>query len=624
MSTCGCHTPTEQPAATAFVRPRFFAGQLLTEDDLEALSGYVTAKSRLHNRHLFGAGVVCGLQVTCDPCGGGTVRVAPGYALDCCGNDIVVDCATTLDVNALIRDLRMRSLGADCGDPGGAGTTGGTESAEPGRRPPTTRHYCLYVRFAEETTDPVAPYATDEPCGHQACEPTRIREGHRFLLRCREPEPPIDDLVARLVACLPGYGDRRTDADLGRVALYAPAMTQAAAVGDAPVEFTVETDLKRLVTRLDTLKATVADLDKAGTSPAGDQARELADDVRAVAATVTRFDLQDEATRKKLVDEHATELGRLGEARTAVADAAARLQPVVDATWPDRFDREAALATLAQAIQVGGDNTGALGRAEVLMLAQGLPWSTGAQAALRDGAAGLKEWLLDRLDAADGLTDCELRDVVANLPMPSTAEQELTQRGLGDTGAVGDRLIEALRRYFVDCVCAALNPPCLPCADADVLLACVEVRDCDVVRICNTARQFVVSGAAVRYWLPLERLGRLVEQWCCAPPRRPARPAPGSGSGGTSSPVQLAVTAHVFEPAPPRELPEQILGALAALGLRIPGLGRLSEADRMRTLDAQVAGLAERFGITRGQLTAARGLITKLSARVSKLEGDGP
>jgi hypothetical protein len=88
MSTCGCHTSTEQPAATAFVRPRFFAGQLLTEDDLEALSGYVTAKSRLHNRHLFGAGVVCGLQVTCDPCGGGTVRVAPGYALDCCGNDI--------------------------------------------------------------------------------------------------------------------------------------------------------------------------------------------------------------------------------------------------------------------------------------------------------------------------------------------------------------------------------------------------------------------------------------------------------------------------------------------------------------------------------------------------------
>ena len=56
--------------ATVFVRPRFFAGQLLTEDDLTALTDYMTAKDRLHNRHLFGAGVVCGLWVSCDPWGG--------------------------------------------------------------------------------------------------------------------------------------------------------------------------------------------------------------------------------------------------------------------------------------------------------------------------------------------------------------------------------------------------------------------------------------------------------------------------------------------------------------------------------------------------------------------------
>ena len=100
-----------------FVRPNFFAGQLLTEDDLQALTGYVTGKDRLHNRLLFGPGVVCGLDVACDPCGGGTVTVRPGYALDCCGNDIVVGCPERVDVNALVHDLRVRSLGADCGDP---------------------------------------------------------------------------------------------------------------------------------------------------------------------------------------------------------------------------------------------------------------------------------------------------------------------------------------------------------------------------------------------------------------------------------------------------------------------------------------------------------------------------
>ena len=104
-------------------RPRFFAGQLLTEDDLEALTAYVTAKNRLHARYLAGSGVVCGLEVACQPCGGGTIRVQPGYALDCCGRDIVVACPVDLDVNAMIRDLRLSQLGTDCGDPCPPATT---------------------------------------------------------------------------------------------------------------------------------------------------------------------------------------------------------------------------------------------------------------------------------------------------------------------------------------------------------------------------------------------------------------------------------------------------------------------------------------------------------------------
>src|SRR5690242_3026460 len=51
-------------------RPRFFAGQLLTADDLNRLEGYILQKNKLHNRYLHGWGVVCGLEVDCHPCPG--------------------------------------------------------------------------------------------------------------------------------------------------------------------------------------------------------------------------------------------------------------------------------------------------------------------------------------------------------------------------------------------------------------------------------------------------------------------------------------------------------------------------------------------------------------------------
>ncbi len=191
-------------SATAFARPRFFAGQLLTEDDLGALTAYVTAKDRLHNRYLFGAGVVCGLWVSCDPCGGGTVTVQPGYALDCCGNDLVL---------AVPRDAgRQRHDPRPAGCPARQGLRRPlrrTRARNPpdGKNPALTRHYCLYARYGEQATDPVAPYATEEPCGQVACEPTRIREGISFVLKCPADPPPPDDLWCRLRACQPGQRD---------------------------------------------------------------------------------------------------------------------------------------------------------------------------------------------------------------------------------------------------------------------------------------------------------------------------------------------------------------------------------------------------------------------------------
>src|SRR6478672_11949495 len=61
-------------------RPRFFPGQLLSDEDLNRLQQYVIDKNRLHNRYLVGWGVACGLEVACSPCEADSVTVRAGYA----------------------------------------------------------------------------------------------------------------------------------------------------------------------------------------------------------------------------------------------------------------------------------------------------------------------------------------------------------------------------------------------------------------------------------------------------------------------------------------------------------------------------------------------------------------
>ncbi|HEY1402773.1 MAG TPA: hypothetical protein VGB05_01465, partial [Pyrinomonadaceae bacterium] len=268
----GCTTSSDQ----SFARPVFFAGQLLTEEDLQALGDYVVGKNRLHNRHLIGDGVVCGLEVICDPCGGGSVTVQPGYALDCCGNDLLLSCPTELNINAMARDLRRQMLGGhDCGDPCAdkkkpqpatpTGKNSGTEitgavvapdrgtGEQPGTTAtaPLTRHYCLYAHYCEEKTDPVSPYSTDDGCTFQACQPTRVREGIRFELRCRECECHDTDILSRICNCIGDPEGARANAqraeDLktlasvyaqqaataqGNTAVLAPTRTREAALND--------------------------------------------------------------------------------------------------------------------------------------------------------------------------------------------------------------------------------------------------------------------------------------------------------------------------------------------------------------------------------------------------------
>ncbi len=127
-------------------RPRFFAGQLLTEDDLNLLENYIIEKNKLHNRYLHGTGVVCGLEVICSPCQG-QVTVTSGYAISPCGDDIVVCHNDTVNVCDLISSCKVQSQW-NCDPP---------SPANPNCNQEGTEDWVLAIRYQERSSKGVMP-----------------------------------------------------------------------------------------------------------------------------------------------------------------------------------------------------------------------------------------------------------------------------------------------------------------------------------------------------------------------------------------------------------------------------------------------------------------------------------
>jgi hypothetical protein len=218
---------TTSPRPEPFQRPRYFAGQLLTEAELGGEQRYLLAKSRLHNRLLHGSGVVCGLQVVCHPECKGYVRVMPGYALDPCGNDVMVPEQADFPLIEAIRKCRdaQRRMPDDC-DPIAPPRVAECRGIE--------EEWCLTIAYAESEQRPLlAPRS--EPCddgacscgahgdacgcngnGHAprppACEPTRIREGYRLGVARADDETPADELPSfdsEMKRCLEAFAPLR-------------------------------------------------------------------------------------------------------------------------------------------------------------------------------------------------------------------------------------------------------------------------------------------------------------------------------------------------------------------------------------------------------------------------------
>lgn len=158
-SSCCC------PACAALEcleRPKFQAGQILTEADLNSLENYVVAKNRLHNRYLHGPGVVCGAQVVCHECEG-WVRIMPGYGIDYCGNDVIVCEPYDLNLIKAIRECcedRYRKHPRDC-EPYRPRVEGDCTADE--------QHWCIAIEYKEREARPIAPLRTGETKGCSAC-----------------------------------------------------------------------------------------------------------------------------------------------------------------------------------------------------------------------------------------------------------------------------------------------------------------------------------------------------------------------------------------------------------------------------------------------------------------------
>jgi hypothetical protein len=180
-------------------RPRFFAGQLLTEEDLNRLENYVIGKNKLHNRYLHGWGVACGLEVLCNPCDG-YVTVKSGYALSPCGDDIVVCQDTSVNVCDLISRCRTQKEW-DC-DP-----------AWPNPNPicgDQDQQWVLYICYDEKPARGITPLrgSTSAPCcsrcsggGSSSCGCGCHEPSASAKSGCRSPQPKTPAQCEPTVTC---------------------------------------------------------------------------------------------------------------------------------------------------------------------------------------------------------------------------------------------------------------------------------------------------------------------------------------------------------------------------------------------------------------------------------------
>ncbi|HMD70394.1 MAG TPA: Ig-like domain-containing protein [Bryobacteraceae bacterium] len=149
-------------------RNRFFYGKMMDVAQFEQEQAYFRTQQALINRLAIGAGVLAGLNLSAGSGGPGSVRVAPGAALDGFGRLIVIPSAFEFDAH----------------QPTGP-------SGAPSGAPLTTGVVLISLAYAEAAADPV-PVMTPHCDAPGDCAPSTVVEGYVLLVQpqAASPAPP--------------------------------------------------------------------------------------------------------------------------------------------------------------------------------------------------------------------------------------------------------------------------------------------------------------------------------------------------------------------------------------------------------------------------------------------------
>jgi hypothetical protein len=459
----GCCCPTCR-GLRPFEQPLFAAGQVLNAADLSSLQTYVKGKNRLHNRYLHGWGVVCGLEVVCDDCEG-SVTIRSGYAIDPCGEDVVVAQDTRFDVVKAIRECcdSRKSKTGDC-DPWAPPPDPGCKDIE--------THWCISLKYKEVEASYVRALATSMPGPAQSCG----CGGGKSAGGCG-----CGGKSKSAGGCGCG-GKSKSGGDCGCGCGGAKSQGVAAKGLQWGSSATALTSNNNCAPRrlLECFDVGIAESPH-GCQPTLFERRPGDDRQLDYAASVLKTLIPDDSL-----------LGRI------VACLAAKIQPL------------AALDQRQTAILIA-------------LFAGATPPVPAAE--IHAAVVRFRKIVMDLLADDDNPVRCQMRVVAGTIILPApTVEEEREQKHYTEQAREALRdLLAVWLQLMIDCICHAFIPQCDddPCDDR-VEVACVTVKGDKILRICNhSCRRYAGAFPSTFYWMSLvpvlPLIGKLLAWLCCRP-----------------------------------------------------------------------------------------------------------
>jgi hypothetical protein len=144
-------------------------------------------------------------------------------------------------------------------------------------------------------------------------------------------------------------------------------------------------------------------------------------------------------------------------------------------------------------------------------------------AELHEACCRLRQVVVDLYANSTFNVRCAALRTVDQIVCPTPAPNETTDEYLVRVRPVLTHMFGLLVQYVIDCICHLLLPPCGEDPTEDrLILACVTIRDCKIIRICNHGcRRFAGAFPSFYYWLSIVPITALVafavKALCCRP-----------------------------------------------------------------------------------------------------------